>query len=160
MLAAASTASAQALCFGCKCWSSCDNVCHTGPLIPDCPECNQSTCGEWGVCDDLCEPGECDNGGYTTTLNGTSGGDNLSGSSAHERINGFGGADTINGNAGNDQIFAGDGNDTASGGSGEDCLFGEDGNDNLTGDTGFSDEAHGGPGTDTCNAEVETTCEL
>jgi Ca2+-binding RTX toxin-like protein len=151
-----------ALCsLQCTCETSCDTVCRSGPFEPDCPECGLSTCGDWGVCVGTCGSSDpCDNNAYTTTINGTSGGDTLTGTAANELINGLGGNDTIYGNAGDDTIYGGSGADTVYGGSGDDCMYGEGGNDHLTGDTGSSDFADGGAGTDTCNAETEVSCEI
>jgi len=149
LLMAASPASA--LCaWECTCFSECDQICYTGPDIPDCPGCNESTCGmedecigSWG-CTSACYANSC-----TSTINGTSNGDTLTGGSDHECINGFDGADTLTGNAGDDTISGGNGNDTAYGGSGNDCLYGDGGSDNVNGDSG----------TDLCQAETEATCE-
>lgn len=153
----------SALCsFSCTCESSAGEICRNGPFVPDCPTCNQSTClasGSLYVGHPSCSA-DCENNGYTTTINGTSGGDTLNGTSANERINGLGGNDTIYGNAGDDTIYAGSGADTVSGGSGDDCMWGEGGNDSLTGNTGSLDFADGGAGTDTCNAESEVSCEI
>ena len=150
---------ASALCgFQCTCNSGCNDYCTTGPDIPDCPGCNETTCGNWGICVDLCQTGSCQATSCTSTLNGTSSGDTLNGNSNHQCINGLGGADTISGEAGDDTISAGSGNDTVYGGSGNDCMYGDDGDDNLTGDTGSFDYADGGTGTDTCTAETEISC--
>jgi len=153
---------ANALCaLQCTCETSCSTVCRSGPFEPDCPECGLSTCGEWGVCVGLCSPsGSCQNNAYTTTINGTSGGDTLNGTSANERINGLDGNDTIYGNAGDDTIYGGTGTDTIYGGSGDDCMYGEGANDSLNGGTGSGDFADGGAGTDTCIAETEVNCEI
>lgn len=162
LMLAASPAAAVNTCQYCSCESSdCGQTCMIGPFDPECPECNQATCGEMGRCigGDDCDTG-CVAASCTSTLNGTSGGDTLTGNSNHQCINGFGGADTISGEAGDDTISAGDGNDTAYGGSGSDCLYGDGGDDNLTGDTGAYDYADGGAGTDTCDAETEVNCEF
>lgn len=148
-----SPASAQLCAFECDCTSSCSQVCTTGPDIPDCPECNQSTCGDWGTCINSwgCTPGgECPALACTSTIDGGSSGDTLNGNSAHECINGNGGDDTLTGNAGDDTIHGGDGNDTIYGNSGNDCLYGDAGDDNL----------NGGSGTDLCEGETESSCEL
>lgn len=137
-------------CEFCTCSSSCDQVCRDGPFVQGCPECHLSTCGAWGVCD-----GVCGNNAFTTTTNGTSGGDTLTGTSANECIHGLGGNDTVYGNAGDDTVYASSGNDTVYGGSGDDYMYGEGGNDSLTGDTGSGDFADGGTGTDTCNAKTK-----
>ncbi len=146
-----------AMCFGaCTCSTSCDQICRDGPLIPDCPECGLTTCGEYGVCLGTCP--DCDNNGWTTTQYGTSGGDTMTGTSANERFFGYDGADTIYGYAGDDTVFAGNGHDTVYGGSGDDCLYGEGGDDSLIGETGW-DFADGGPGNDGCSAEIEVNCD-
>ncbi|HWM94208.1 MAG TPA: calcium-binding protein [Thermoanaerobaculia bacterium] len=154
---------ASALCGPqCDCSSSCDEICYDGPFVPDCPECNQSTCGAFGECieSSSCEPqGSCIANSCTSTINGTNNGEALTGNSNHECINGLGGADTLTGNAGDDTIHGGSDNDTAYGNSGNNCLYGDDGNDNLTGGTG-NDYTDGGNGTDTCVAESEVNCEL
>lgn len=158
-LLAASSASAQDLCFGtCTCTTSCDTVCRNGPIVQGCPECGLTTCGAWGTCVGECSG--CQNNGWTTTQYGGSGGDTLTGTSANERFFGYGGGDTIYGNAGDDTVYAGTGNDTVYGGSGDDCMYGEGDNDHLDGETGSLDFADGGPGTDTCYAETEVNCEL
>ena len=159
MLAAAP---AQALCsFSCTCESSCSEICFTGPFIQDCPECNQSTCGEWGVCSTSwsCDetPAGCPAQECTTNLTGTAGNDTLNGGSGRECIYGYGGNDTIDGNAGDDTIYCGPGTDTAYGDSGNDCLFGEGDGDYLDGESG-SDLADGGAGSDTCIAESKVSC--
>lgn len=152
---------ASASCNLCDCESSCDQACSTGPDIPDCPECNQSTCGLQGTCIGSwgCQPtGSCQATSCTGTINGTAGGDNLFGTSAHNCINGLGGGDSIDGEAGDDTINCGSGNDTAIGDSGNDCLYGEGDGDNLTGQSGWADFADGGAGSDTCDAETEVNC--
>ncbi len=155
---AAPSASAQVCSFVCTCSVSCSQVCRNGPFVQDCPECNMTTCGEYGDCAENC--GECTNNPWTTTVHGTNGGDTLTGTSANELFYGYDGADTIYGNAGDDTVLAGYGNDTVYGGSGDDCMFGESGNDHLDGETGSADYADGGVGTDTCYAETEVNCEL
>jgi hypothetical protein len=152
MLLMLASSPASALCnFQCTCTSSCDDICTTGPDVIDCPGCNETTCGNWGVCIDACGGGgSCQAISCSSTINGTSGGDTLSGNGAHECINGFGGADTLTGNAGDDTIQGGDGNDTMYGNSGNDCLYGDAGTDSAT----------GGTGTDFCDAEAETSCEI
>ncbi|HEX2253596.1 MAG TPA: calcium-binding protein [Thermoanaerobaculia bacterium] len=162
-LMATAPASALDCVWQCTCESSCDDICITGPFIQDCPECNQIPCGDYGTCmgSAACPTGTtCSNAGFTSTINGTSGGDNLNGTSANERINGFGGNDTLYGHAGDDRLYGDAGADTLYGGSGDDCLFGGDGNDHLAGETGTADWADGGFGTDTCTAETETSCEI
>jgi Ca2+-binding RTX toxin-like protein len=153
---------ATALCqFQCTCFSSCEAVCETGPEIIDCPECNDSTCGEFGTCIGSwgCAEDECNNLSCTSTINGTSGPDTLNGTSARECINGLGGNDTIDGKAGDDRIHGNAGTDTCYGDSGNDCLWGDEDGDHLDGGSGY-DFADGGTGTDTCYAEAEINCEL
>jgi len=69
---------------------------------------------------------------------------------------------------GDDTVCAGDGDDLVQGGWGADTLFGEAGVDTLKGGWGddtliggddADDEAQGGKGTDTCDAEIESSCE-
>lgn len=99
---------------------------------------------------------------------GTSGDDDINGTSKSELIITFEGDDRIRSGGGRDCILAGEGNDTADGGSGNDVVFGGEGNDKLTGGSGNDliiggagvDSAKGGTGTDTCDAETENTCEL
>jgi Ca2+-binding RTX toxin-like protein len=73
-----------------------------------------------------------------TTINGTTGNDNLTGSA---------GNDTINALAGEDRLDGGGGNDSLSGSTGHDTLLGGDGNDTLNGG-GWSDNVTGGAGAD------------
>lgn len=161
MLLSAASAEAQMLCFSCDCEDSCATVCRDGPLVPDCPECNLSTCGASGPacggCNGICELTSI----CTNEINGNSSGNTLFGTSQHDCINGKGGNDTIDGEAGDDTIHGDDGNDSIFGDSGNDCLLGDAGDDNLQGDSG-TDEADGGThgSGDTCVAETETACEL
>jgi hypothetical protein len=144
---------AATFCSQCNCSNSCDQICYTGPDIPDCPGCNESTCGLDGpLCagSPECTPGSCAAASCSSTINGTGAGDTLNGGTGHECINGLAGADTLSGNAGDDRIHGGDGNDTMYGGSGNDCLWGDLGGDNANGDSG----------SDFCDAESELTCEL
>lgn len=141
----------------CTCVASCSETCLIGPVQdPD-----VLTCEEYGICISTpeCDPGSegCPAQNCTSTINGTSSGDTINGGSARECINGFGGGDTIDGNAGDDQIWAGDGTDTVFGDSGNDCLYGENDGDNLDGESGY-DLADGGAGSDTCTAEIKTSC--
>ena len=69
-------------------------------------------------------------------LDGTSGGDTLTGSAKGDVVNGFNGDDTLNSGGGNDLIDGGNGDDTMNGGSGVDDLRGESGKDTMTGGTG------------------------
>jgi len=99
----------------------------------------------------------------TNTITGTSGDDELLGTSANDmilgldgndRLNGRGGDDCLVGGAGNDRLFGRRGNDLLYGGEGDDRLRGNRGNDALDGGAGF-DDCLGGPGLDTAVA-----CEL
>ena len=113
LLLSASPATAL-FCALCTCAYSCDQACITGPEIPDCPECNDSTCGLDGpLCagNPECELDGCWAVSCTSTINGTSSGDTLNGGSGHECINGLGGDDTITGNAGFDCADGGAGAD-------------------------------------------------
>jgi Ca2+-binding RTX toxin-like protein len=112
----------------------------------------------------------------TSTLNGTSGNDTLSGNNIAEMIdgiNGLAGNDTISGRAGNDQlnggdgvdtVFGGDGADTINGGDGDDLLHGENGNDQIFGGAGDDvmtgggdvDAFDGGDGVDTLDSSAHT----
>ncbi|GAA1702809.1 hypothetical protein [Nonomuraea bangladeshensis] len=65
-------------------------------------------------------------------------------------------------------VFLGDGadffqggsqGDLVSGGGGNDTMNGNGGDDTLLGGAGTSDRATGGPGTDTCTAEIVASCE-
>src|SRR5688572_21523095 len=88
MLLSASPASAT-FCSQCNCSNSCDQFCFTGPDIPDCPGCNESTCGVDGpLCagSPACIPGSCAAVSCSSTINGTSGGDTLNGGTGHECI--------------------------------------------------------------------------
>jgi len=116
-------------------------------------------------------------GGLAVTILGTPGADRLVGTQHPDVIAGLEGPDVIAGglgndvicgNAGNDTIRGGDGADRLLGGVGADSLFGDTGNDRLLGQggddilqggLGAHDVARGGPATDTCDAEVELTCE-
>ncbi|HSW03170.1 VCBS domain-containing protein, partial [Aquabacterium sp.] len=99
-----------------------------------------------------------------STINGTSGNDNLNGGSAddlmlagagNDMLSGGSGNDAMHGEAGADKLVGGSGNDVLDGGSGSDSLAGDAGNDtlvytlsdNLPG--GALDVYTGGSGTDT-----------
>lgn len=106
--------------------------------------------------------------GFTLTIDGCGGNDNLRGgegsdylydySGAGNEMRSFGGRDRIEGLA----VFM-------SGGDGDDCLYGlgssidmkgEAGNDRLDADPGFASTRNdGGLGTDTCSAIVHLACE-
>jgi len=96
-------------------------------------------------------------GGFTVTIDGTAGNDNIVGTAGADVINGENGDDTISGLDGDDTICGGngidtidggDGNDTIVGGNGGDLLSGDNGGDTLTGGAG-NDTLVGGPGNDT-----------
>lgn len=116
--------------------------------------------------------------GGNDTINGSSGEDCLVGglgkdlvfgSSGDDVILGGDGSDNLKGGAGDDYLDGGIGNDTMVGGSGDDDLRGSLGDDDIKGDSGSdmidgqagaNDKANGGTGTDSCNAENETNCEI
>ncbi|MGE3982817.1 MAG: hypothetical protein AB7G38_01480 [Dehalococcoidia bacterium] len=84
---------------------------------------------------------------------GTSGNDNLQGSSTKviTIILGFGGADKINGNNTVECIVGGPGNDEINGNNGSDFIFGGDGDDDIKGGggpPGTTDYCEGNAGTD------------
>lgn len=94
--------------------------------------------------------------------------DTINGGAGNDFIVGADGADSINGGAGQDQIFGnnhadslngGDDDDYIEGGDAPDTLRGGSGNDTLLGQNGI-DTANGNAGTDTCDAETESSCEL
>jgi hypothetical protein len=99
---------------------------------------------------------------------GTSGDDNITGTSGNDLIYALGGNDHVEGNSGNDCIIGGPGQDRLTGNDGNDYIEGNDGHDLMYGNNG-SDTLIGGPGvdftnggnnTDTCVAESKTSCEL
>lgn len=94
-------------------------------------------------------PEECDEleGTVTAQIDGTSGDDNINGTSASEFIQGFEGKDKISGGGGHDCIIAGDGNDKVSGGTGNDIIVGGIGDDKISAGTG-NDKVFGGGGND------------
>jgi T1SS-143 domain-containing protein len=69
-------------------------------------------------------------------IEGTSGGNTLSGTADNDLMYGYAGNDTLNGLAGNDLIRGGRGNDNINGGSGDDVIIGGRGTDTLTGGDG------------------------
>jgi VCBS repeat-containing protein len=81
------------------------------------------------------------------TINGSSGNDELEGTSDKDIIYGFGGNDEIEGKSGDDQLFGGSGNDELEGDDGDDVLDGGSGNDELEGGKG-NDQLFGGSGND------------
>ncbi len=86
--------------------------------------------------------------GFSGTLFGGAGNDELRGFNADDFLSGDSGNDTLSGRSGHDEVRGGDGNDTAYGGDDEDSIFGGNGNDTLHGDAG-GDLIYGGLDTDT-----------
>ncbi|HRW07060.1 MAG TPA: hypothetical protein P5121_18280, partial [Caldilineaceae bacterium] len=80
-------------------------------------------------------------------LVGTSGDDNLKGTSGSQLILGLGGNDTLKGGSKDDILCGGEGNDDLDGGSGADQLYGGNGNDKLSGGSS-DDQLDGGAGSD------------
>ena len=70
------------------------------------------------------------------TIDGTGGGDRLTGAAANDTLDGGGGNDRLYGQGGNDTLLGGDGNDLLVGGSGDDSMVGGNGADRLFGGTG------------------------
>lgn len=101
-------------------------------------------------------------------LVGGDGNDLLVGAVGNDIIFGGAGNDTIRGEFNNDTIFGEDGDDKINGDSGNDIIHGNNGNDTLDGGSGNdtligdanSDKANGQSGIDTCDAEIESLCEL
>ena len=132
LVAGAATAQPHGPCkTTCTAQSSCEELCYVPFFVPDCPTCNLTTCGEYGVCAaSFTVVNPCFTCGVL--IIGTSGHDTLIGTSA---------GDCISGEAGNDMMY---------GAAANDCLIGGPGTD-------FAD---GGSGTDFCDGEVEVSCEL
>lgn len=82
-----------------------------------------------------------------STIIGTSGFDNLSGTVGGDSISGLAGSDQIDGRNGNDIIDGGEGADNIRGGFGNDVVDGGEGDDTIF-DTGGSDMLRGGGGND------------
>ncbi len=80
-------------------------------------------------------------------ITGTSGDDELFGTTEGDVIRGDDGKDTIRGLEGNDEIHGEDGNDRLFGDQGDDVVYGGLGNDTLIGDSG-NDTLYGGEGND------------
>ncbi len=92
----------------------------------------------------------------------------------NDLIEDAGGDDRLWGEDGDDRIIAGPGNDRADGGRGSDLLIGGAGVDELLGGPGADrlygdrpgrpfqpkDAALGGPGVDTCSADIVVDCEI
>jgi Ca2+-binding RTX toxin-like protein len=143
-----------------------------------------------GAADDCIVAGlgndQAQGGAGSDVVDAGEGNDKVQGGAGNEVIYGGLGNDDIQGDAGEDLIHASSGNDTIRGGAGDDEIYGEDGQDNIFGDAGNdyveggngADTMHGGPGgdeliggagadnahgqigQDTCDAEVEQTCEI
>jgi Ca2+-binding RTX toxin-like protein len=82
---------------------------------------------------------------------GTEDGENLTGSSGHDRIEARGGSDYIWGLDGDDVVDAGDGDDFADGGVGDDLILGGAGNDRLRGGETLDADGAAQAGDDTIN---------
>lgn len=93
-------------------------------------------------------------------LCGGPGNDKLKGGPDVDVLLGGGGSDTLIGGGGWDFAVGGAGPDTIKGGGGTDFLLGEGKPDTIYGGKGPGDVADGGAGSDTCEAETETSCEL
>lgn len=78
---------------------------------------------------------------------GTSGNNNMTGTSSADVMIGLAGNDTIGSGSSDDKLFGGSGNDHLIGGSGDDCLNGESGDDQLDGGSD-DDILIGGSGND------------
>jgi Ca2+-binding RTX toxin-like protein len=90
------------------------------------------------------------------TIVGTSGTDNIYGTSrsdvivggrGDDQLHGLGGDDFLCGEGGRDILTGGSGDDELSGGGGPDAIFGGSGDDVLDGEDG-ADQLHGGSGDD------------
>lgn len=92
-------------------------------------------------------------------IDGSNGDDRINGGIGNDQIEGSNGNDIVHGNAGNDKIDGGNGIDQIYGGYDNDEMSGSNGNDLLDGGIG-TDKAVGNNGFDTCDAEVESTCEF
>ena len=94
-------------------------------------------------------PAEC-TGTYGAPIFGTSGSDNINGTSGNDLIFAMGGDDIINAGSGDDCVVAGDGNDQVNAGNGNDVVIGGDGDDLASGGNG-KDDLYGNTGSDTLN---------
>ena len=99
------------------------------------------------------------------TITGTSGADNLVGTTADDFIRGGAGNDVENGLDGDDYLDGGAGNDTLIGDKGNDLLLGGQGNDRLTGNAGadqfrFAAGTITGASTATPGTDVDTITDL
>ena len=100
-----------------------------------------------GLASDECAGVECCPPGYAV-VEGTPGGDVLSGGNGLQCIVAHEGNDTVNGSNAPDRLDCGPGDDTCNGGRGDDVVLGGEGDDVLVGDNGV-DLLRGGPGRDT-----------
>ena len=82
-----------------------------------------------------------------STVNGTTGNDNLVGTAGNDTINALAGEDRVDGGAGNDSITGATGHDTLLGGTGNDTLVGGGWSDNLTGGAGADSFVYAEAGT-------------
>jgi Ca2+-binding RTX toxin-like protein len=94
---------------------------------------------------------------WAATIVGTNGNDTRSGTANADQMYGLNGNDRLTGGAGNDQIEGGAGGDTLIGGADNDVVDGGNGNDTLntslaSATFGSHNEAYGGTGMDTINA--------
>lgn len=94
------------------------------------------------------------------SIKGGSGVDLLVGGSGHDSLHGEGHNDKLIGEDGDDSLNGDGGEDELLGGDGKDSLKGGGQNDMLIGGAGLFDSANGNGGTDKCEAESETNCEL
>lgn len=95
---------------------------------------------------------------------GTSGNENISGTTGNDIIYGYEGNDTLSGDAGNDalygssgndMLFGHGGNDTLYGGAGKNYFEGNDGDDLIVIDSAFGNKVLGGSGNDTLLINVD-----
>ena len=101
-------------------------------------------------------PAECTTGTYGPPIVGTSGSDNINGTSGDDLIFAMGGSDRVDGKGGDDCIVGGDGSDSLKGANGLDVILGGDGSDSIDGGNqndklfgqGNSDSIRGGNGAD------------
>jgi Ca2+-binding RTX toxin-like protein len=82
-----------------------------------------------------------------TTINGTTGNDNLVGTAGNDTINALAGEDRADGGAGDDSLTGSAGHDTLLGGTGNDTLVGGTWSDLLTGGAGADSFVYAEAGT-------------
>lgn len=151
-------------CTECSCNTACSMLCYY-PRAPfewclqhmDYPDLCYTDCQDRGLCttSPQCEP-SCQNLSCTTTTNGTTGNDMITGTSAPECIYADHGNDVIDGGPGDDRLYGGSGNDDLFGDSGNDCMWGGTEDDFIDGESGY-DFGDGEIGTlDSCSAATET----